>query len=64
LINAPEVPRSNENGLQVRKGAVLVILAKNDAQVDEEKFWGIPESRACGNGVGRTGALFGTVGTN
>jgi hypothetical protein len=63
-MNVPDVPRSSENGRQVRNGAALVILAKKDAQVDVEKFWINPESRACGNGVGRIGGLVGTVGTN
>jgi len=64
LINAPDDPRSKENGLHVRKGAALVMLAKKDAQDEEEKFWTIPASRAWGNGVGRIGGLVGTVGTS
>ena len=37
-MNAPEVPRSNENGLHVRNDASLVILAKKDRQLAVEKF--------------------------
>lgn len=63
-MNAADVPSNNEKGLHVLKGAALVIFEKNDAQLSVEKFCATPPSKACGNGVGKIGGPFGTVGTS
>ena len=60
VINAFESPTSRENGRHSRKGAVWVMFSMKSWHPTVVKLVDNVESKGCGNGVGRTGAVHGT----
>ena len=60
-MNAFESPTSRENGRHSRKGAVWVMFSMKSWHPTVVKLVDNVESKGCGNGVGRTGAVHGTL---